>query len=121
MSPFKVNYGYTLRTLLTPRQAKKISTSAKGRIKEIIELYKNFRNIAKLVQECIKRYYNKKRSKGLTLKRGDKVWLLYKNFKSRQLSKKLDHIKLGLFKVLKKVIKIIFKLNLPTRIKIYLI
>ena len=62
---------------------KKISIAAKERIKEIIELYKNLRNTVKLVQECMKRYYNKKRSKGLALKRGDKVWLLYKNFKSR--------------------------------------
>ena len=38
-----------------------------------MELYKNLRNMAKLVQKCIKRYYNKKRSKGLDLKEGDKV------------------------------------------------
>ncbi len=49
------------------------------------------------------------------------MWLLHKNFKSRQFSKKLDYIKLRLFKVLKKIIKITFKLNLPTRMKIYLI
>jgi len=30
----------------------------------------------------MKKYYNIKRSKGLDLKEGDKVWLLYKNFKS---------------------------------------
>ncbi len=49
------------------------------------------------------------------------MWLLYKNFKSKQPNKKLDHVKLGLFKVLKKVIKITFKLDLLTKIKIYLI
>ena len=38
-----------------------------------MELYKNLRNTAKLVQEYIKKYYNKKRSKGLDLKEGDKV------------------------------------------------
>ena len=58
---------------MTPRQAKKTSTDAKERIKEIMELYKNLRNTAKLVQEYIKKYYNKKRSKGLALKEGDKV------------------------------------------------
>ena len=52
---------------------KKISIDTKERIKEIIELYKNLKNIAKVVQERIKRYYNKKRSKGLALKEGDKV------------------------------------------------
>ena len=62
-----------LKTLLTPRQVKKTSIDTKERIKEIIELYKNLRNTAKLVQERIKRYYNKKRSKGPALKKGDKV------------------------------------------------
>ena len=58
---------------MTLRQAKKTSTDTKERIKRIIELYKNFKDIAKLVQEYIKRYYNKKRSKGPALKGGDKV------------------------------------------------
>ncbi len=83
MSPFRVNYRYKPRMSLTLRQVKKTSMDAKERIKEIIELYKNLRNTAKIVQERMKRYYNKKRSKGLALKEGDKVWLLYKNFKSR--------------------------------------
>ena len=51
MSPFRANYGYKLRTLLTLRQAKKTSIDAKERIKEIIELYKNLRNIIKIVQK----------------------------------------------------------------------
>src|SRR6266702_1672608 len=108
MSPFKVNYRYILRTLLTLRQVKKISTDAKERIKEIIELYKNLKDTAKLVQECIKRYYDRKRSKGPALKRGDKVWLLHKNFKNRQLSKKLNHVKLGPFKITEKISEVIY-------------
>ena len=82
-----------------------------------LDLYKSL----KLIQERISKYFNQKKSKGPNLKKGDKVQLLYKIFKSRQLSKKLDHIKLRLFKILKKVIKIIFKLDLLARIKIYLI
>src|SRR6266700_6765944 len=100
---FKAKYRYKLKTLLTLRQAKKTSINTKERIKGIIELYKNLRNTAKTVQEYIKKYYNRKRSKGPALKGGDKVWLLYKNFKSRQLSKKLDYIKLGLLKITEKI------------------
>jgi len=48
----------------------------------LINLYANLMETAKLVQQRIKRYYNAKRSKGPDLKEGDKVWLLYKNFKS---------------------------------------
>ena len=51
-------------------------------MKTLINLYVYLIDIAKIVQQKIKKYYNAKRSKGLDLKEGDKVWLLYKNFKS---------------------------------------
>ena len=69
----------------------------------------------------MKKYYNKKRSKGPNLKEGDKVWLLHKNFRSRRLSKKLDYIKLRLFKIAVKISEVIYRLNLLAKIKIYLI
>jgi len=47
------------------------------------------------------------------------VWLLYKNFKSRQLSKKLDHVKIGLFKIIEKISEVMYRLDLPVKIKIY--
>ena len=63
----------------------------------LINLYANLIGVAKIVQQRIKKYYDAKRSRGLDLKEGDKVWLLYKNFKSWRLLKKLDYIKLGPF------------------------
>jgi len=67
----------------------------------------------------MRKYYNLKKSKGLDLKEGDKVWLLYKNFKLRQLSKKLDYVKIGLFKIAAKILEVIYKLNLLAKMKIY--
>jgi len=49
------------------------------------------------------------------------MWLLYKNFKSRQLSKKLDYIKIGPFKIAEKISEVMYRLNLLVKIKIYLI
>jgi len=72
-----------------------------------------------MVQERIKMYYNKKRSEGPDLKEGDKVWLLHKNFKNWWLSKKLDYVKLGPFRITVKILNLIYKLDLPARIKIY--
>ncbi len=69
----------------------------------------------------MKRYYDKKKSEGLNFKEGDKVQLLYKNFKSRRLSKKFDYVKLGLFKIVIKILKIMYRLDLPVKIKIYLV
>ncbi len=47
-------------------------------------------------------YYNIK----LTLKEEDKVYLIYKNIKTKRLSNKLDNKKLSLFKI-NKVIRLV--------------
>jgi len=69
----------------------------------------------------MRKYYNFKKSKKLNLKKGDKVWLLHKFFILRQLSKKLDYIKIGLFKIAAKISKVIYRLNLLVNMKIYLV
>ena len=53
-------------------------------------------NIIK-IQEFSGNYQNKKRKTAPQLKKGDKVYLLTKNLKTRILSKKLDYIKVGPF------------------------
>ena len=90
-------------------------------MEKLIQLYRNLHKLVKLVQNYIKRYYNQKVSKGLDLKKGDKVYLLTKNFKSKQLSKKLNYIKIRPFKIISKVIKVLYRLNLLLKIKIYLV
>jgi uncharacterized protein YdeI (YjbR/CyaY-like superfamily) len=42
MSLFKINYGYKLKILLSLRQVKKSSKTAKKRVETFINLYKNF-------------------------------------------------------------------------------
>jgi len=118
---FKANYGYKLIISLIPQQVIKISKTAKERVEIFINLYKNLYKIVKLVQERMRKYYNLKKSEGLDLKEEDKVWLLYKNFKLRQLSKKLDYVKIGPFKIVEKILEVIYKLDLPVKIKIYLV
>ena len=83
MLPFKINYGYKLKTLLSPQQVKKSSKTAKKKVETFINLYKDLQESAKIVQEYIKKYYNLKVSKGLDFKEGDKVQLLHKNILSR--------------------------------------
>jgi len=48
-SPFKANYSYELIISLIPRQAIKMSETAKERVKTLINLYKNLYKTAKLV------------------------------------------------------------------------
>jgi hypothetical protein len=58
-------------------------------------------------------YYNKNRIKGPTLLEGDLVYLLWKNIKTKRLSIKLDHIKLGPYKIQKVLSLLTYKLELP--------
>jgi len=51
-------------------------------------------------------YHNQKRSIKPTLKKGDKVYLLRRNIKIKRSSDKLDHKKLGPFKI-EKVLSLI--------------
>jgi hypothetical protein len=61
-------------------------------------------------------YANKKRLKGPTLKKENKVYLLYKNIKIKRLNNKLDYKKLGLFKIKKKLLDTNFRLLLSKKI-----
>ena len=90
-------------------------------MEKLIQLYRNLYELVKLVQEYIKKYYNQKVSKGPDLKKGDKVYLFTKNFESKRFSKKLNYIKMGPFKIINKVIKVLYRLDLLLKIKIYLI
>ena len=64
-------------------------------------------------------YYNKKRNKDITLKKGDKIYLLRRNIKITKLSSKLNHVKIGLFKILRSIKGISFKFDLLNIIRIY--
>jgi hypothetical protein len=64
-------------------------------------------------------YYDKYYSIKLTLKKRNKIYLIQRNIQTKQPSIKLDHKKLGLFKI-KKIIRLVnYKLVLPKTINIY--
>ena len=59
--------------MLILKQIKELSETAKKKIKTLINLYENLRELAKMVQSYIKKYYNLKVFKGLNPKKGNKV------------------------------------------------
>jgi hypothetical protein len=65
-------------------------------------------------------YYNRKHQMGPDFEKGEKIYLLYRNIKIKQLSTKLDHQKLGPFKIKEQLGPVGYKLKLPKSIKIYL-
>jgi hypothetical protein len=66
-------------------------------------------------------YYDFKRIKEPILKKRDLVYLLWKNIKTKHPSLKLDHMKLGPFKILKVLSPLIYKLKLPPSMWIHLV
>jgi hypothetical protein len=64
-------------------------------------------------------YYNKYYSIEFMLEEGDKIYLIRRNIQIKQLSTKLDHKKLGLFKIKKFIGLINYKLVLPKTMNIY--
>lgn len=63
------------------------------------ELHKNLRETLTFISKRMVKYANKKRIERPILKEGDIVYLLRKNIKIKQLSSKLNYIKLGPFKI----------------------
>ena len=49
------------------------------------------------------------------------VYLLRRNIKIKRPSDKLDHTKLGLFRIVKKLGLVIYKLEIPEGMRIYLV
>ena len=73
-----INQKHYLHYSKLRRQARQLKKKIK-----LMQLYQNLYKSVKLIQKKIKKYYNQKVSKGLDLKRGDKIYLLIKNFKSK--------------------------------------
>ena len=73
----------------------------------------------------MKKYYNPKRSKGLTLKEGDRVYLFYgnikgtRNIKTKRPYNKLDFGKLGAYLIEKEVYLDVYQLKLPEKSRLY--
>src|SRR3954449_3255212 len=65
------------------------------------------------------KYTNAKRSSRLSLLKGDLVYLIRKNVKTKRLSSKLDYIKLGPFKIKEKKGLVTFILDLLKDMKIH--
>jgi hypothetical protein len=84
-------------------------------------MYTSLRLDLMFCRQQIIKYANRKRLEGPTLKGGDKVYLLQRNIKLDKLTKKLDTVKLGPFKILRQKGLVDYELELPKRMRIHLV
>jgi hypothetical protein len=66
-------------------------------------------------------YYNRYYNIKPTLKKKDKIYLIQRNIQTKQPNTKLDHKKLGLFKIKRIIGPVNYKLILPKTINIHLV
>ena len=119
--PFFANYDYHSVTMRESRRFAKIVQKASIKIIQMRILHDKLQKNIQFLSYCAAHYYNKRRSKSPIFLEGNKIYLLQKNIKTKQSSKKLDYTKLGPFKVKAVNRSLNYELKLPQQIKIHLV
>ena len=119
--PFYINYGKYPSIEKKLIDIKPIAEKAQILVQRLKELQNILKEDLEFISQRIAKYANKKRSKGLDLRKEGIVYLLRKNIKTKQSSDKLDYTKLELFKIKDKLELVTFRLNLPKGIRIHLV
>src|ERR1700712_1494926 len=118
-SPFYANYGFEPNDLTGTIEVLADNPAAALTATEIREMHASLRLDLMFCRQQMTKYTNRKRLEGPTLKGGDKVYLLRRNIKSDKPTKKLDAVKLGPFKILRKKGPVNYELELPKRMRIH--
>ncbi len=98
---------------------KPVAEKAQVSVDYIKTMYTHLAEDLKEIRQASAKPANRKRSKGPALIEGGMVYLLRKNIRIKRPSEKLDHTKLGPFRIQKKLSKVIYQLSLPKTIKIH--
>lgn len=112
-SPFFANHGFQPVAYMEPRADSVRSEQAILHAEEISRFHQQLATDIQFLNERSASYANKKRSMEPTLKEGDRVYLLRKHIKTKRPSTKLDFKKLGPFRIIEKIGKVNFRLQLP--------
>ncbi|KAJ1300254.1 hypothetical protein OPQ81_005083 [Rhizoctonia solani] len=117
-SPFYMCYGYNPDFTVGNTKQSHVPQADElaDHLKQIHEEAKAALNIA---NRTYARYYNDKHREAPQIEVGSKVYLDGTNIKTQRSSKKLDHKRLGPYKVIKKIGKYTYQLELPKSMKIH--
>ncbi|EFQ96955.1 hypothetical protein MGYG_09215 [Nannizzia gypsea CBS 118893] len=119
ITPFFANYGREPETIKIPRKAKTHAREAEISAEKLRLLHENMKRDSEFLSYRMSNYYDKQRMEAPTFERGEKVFLLRRNIKTLRPNDKLDHRKIGPFKILEKTGQVNYKLQLPEHMKIH--
>lgn len=117
-TPFFANYGRHPNMMDTPKDNPR-SQQAIEYAQDLLTIHKGIQNNLEQAQNKMEEHENKFRLNGPQLKEGDKVWLHTKNLRTKRPSKKLDHVRVGPFRIKANKGPVNYELELPEDAKIF--
>lgn len=112
-TPFFANYGYHPSITGEPRIQTATSEEANQLMTDLGQLHTQMTRDIEFTSHRMAFYYDKHHGEGPDLKKGEKVFLLSRNIRTKRPSKKLDHQKIGPFIIERKTGPVNYKLRLP--------
>ena len=120
-SPFQANYGFQPITIYESKGLQAVTQKTVIEILNLTQLHEKLNKKIKFLNHRSSYYYNKYRLEGPNLRKGDHVYLLRKNLKTKRPNDKLNYKKFGLFFIKRCIKNTSYKLQLSPNIKIHLI
>jgi hypothetical protein len=121
VSPFFANYGFNPETQWAeqsdPSEMEWSNPASEKLLKRFQKIWSYLQDNIVDAQQRMAKYYNQKAQKQPRIRIGDLVMVNMKNMKTKRPSKKLDHKKLGPVKVVEKIGKRAFRVELPPQAK----
>ena len=119
-SPFFSNYGYhPSSNIMFKKGGGECVPASEDFIHKLKSIQEENKSNITRAQKSQALYYNKKRKQVQNLHIGDQVYKNTKNITTTRPMKKLDHKRIGPFKIIKKLSSHAYKLDLPPSMKIH--
>ena len=109
---FFVNHEYNLNLFQESKKAIILIKQVNIIVQEMQKMHSKLKRDIKFLSHHLAFYYNKYYAEASMLKERNKVYLLQKNIKTTRSSRKLNHIKIKSFKIIRNIKNVSFKLKL---------
>jgi hypothetical protein len=119
MTPHFANYGKEIEIERAPLAIQKRSQQGEISAKKLKDLHEKLRLDIEFTNARMKEHYDRRHQEAPPFREGEKVFLLRRNIKTKRPNEKLDHRKLGPFKIRKKLGKLSYELELPKTMRIH--
>ena len=117
-SPFFITRGYEVNTSASPTRKQSEAEKPNEFAERMARAREEAACALKRAAEDMKRFYDRKR-RPEEYNVGDQVWLDTRNLTTDRPKKKLDHKRLGPFKITHKISNVVYKLELPPSWRIH--